>query len=175
MLSFIKFMFGQYKAASSNKEYSGPYDEDGNFLDPKISKLTDEELMIPAEKARIMHSKALEEVRIKNRKKTFAKIHSAIKAGKTQVRLEAYNANAEILTYLDSLGYRVETITPEGTGFAPMRFDDDGEPLATPEPYRFYIVRWGDPAVVESPPATSNTTLAEIMPIMSADTVGFNL
>src|SRR5580698_1245068 len=107
MLKFIKYLFNQYKTDGKDA-YVNPYDENGNYINPKFSKLSDDELMISAEKALIMHSKAIEEVRIKARKQVFQLIHTAINSGKTQVRLEPYSVRPEVLVYLDSLGYRVE-------------------------------------------------------------------
>lgn len=144
MFNFIKYLIGEYNA---DKAMQPQYDEDGNFVDPKFSKMTDAELMIPAEKARILHSKSLEEVKLKNRKKVFQLIHSAIKQGKTQIRMETYTLKPELMPYLDSLGYTIQDIIPANAGGrGSIAFGDDGEELNEPVTYHYYIVSWGETA-----------------------------
>jgi hypothetical protein len=146
MLNFIKFLWNDFK----NPQASGNvYDPDSVYIDPVLGKLSDSELMISADKARIMHAKALEDVKVRSRKQIFTRIHSAIRMGKTQVRIESYEIKSpEVLTYLDSLGYRVEDVIPPGNNNAnEIRFNSDGDELEIPERYHYYVIRWGDPAV----------------------------
>jgi hypothetical protein len=138
MLKFLQYMFTNYDRYKSQPQY----DEDGNYIDPKVQKLKIDELIIPAEKARILHTKSVEDVRKKERKGVFAKIHQAIKQGKKSVRLEAYNTKPELLEYITGLGYTVETVTPPGEEdrFRPSELDDDGIVIPNDGPYRFYRV-----------------------------------
>lgn len=149
MLSFIKYLLSEYKDFQMNNGQAKGYDEDGNYIDPKIGKLTDDELLIPAEKARILHSKSAAEVKLKARKKIFHMIHREIKNGKTSMRLEMYMVKPDVMEYIASLGYTIETITPppnqRGGVFNPTLFDDDGEEIDNGGVYRYYKVSWGVP------------------------------
>lgn len=164
MLKFIKFLLNEFKDSKIGPQY----DEDGNYIDPTVGKLTDAELLIPAEKARILHSKSLEEVKIKARKKVFAMIHAAIKKGKTSVRMETYILKPEMIAYLDSLGYTVQDIIPANNNqFGRINFDENDEPLAEPQQYHYYMVHWGDPqttapAVEETSTGTAVVTHVDV-------------
>jgi hypothetical protein len=76
MLKFLQYMLNNY---DRTKASAFVYDEDGHIMDAKVGKMTDAELMIPADKARILHSKSKEEVELKARKKIFQAIHREIK------------------------------------------------------------------------------------------------
>lgn len=148
MIGFIKYLLNEYNDHKTSKT---SYDEDGNFIHPDFAGLSDEELVVPAEKARILHSKASEDVKLKNRKKVFYLIHKAIKKGKTQIKLDAYVVKPETLAYFESLGYGVRDVIPDpptGNRFTAL-FDEDGEEQTTPGPYHYYIVSWAPEVEVE--------------------------
>jgi hypothetical protein len=154
MLKFLSYMLNNYYQQDNGKKaWQVPvaqYDEDGNYIDPKVGKLTTEELLIPADKARILASKSIEDVKVQARKQIFYRIHQQIKAGKSSIRFEQYQIKPEMLTYLIELGYTIETITPptnnRSNQFAPTNFIneiDDGNEILGEGPYTYYRVSWG--------------------------------
>lgn len=150
MRNFLKFLFSGQDSSGGALGLKAVYDEDGNYVNADVAKMSEEELMIPADKARILHSKSLDEVKIKSRKRIFQLIHSAIKKGQTQLRLETYQIKSpEVLTYLDSMGYTVRDIIPpnaNGRTSTPIGLEfldeegDDGEISSVP--YHYYIISW---------------------------------
>lgn len=158
MFKFVKWVLTEYKDFVSETKPKYEYDDDGNLIDPKIKAMSESELIISADKARIMHSKAVEDVKLKVQKKVFSIIHGAIKNGKTQVRLEAYNTTAETLVYLESLGYGVRDVIPQGDRgreipVALFHSADDDEEAET-VPYHYYMISWAAPEVIEEIPAS---------------------
>ena len=159
MLKFLKYVLNNY---DNYKEPKMTYDEDGNYVDAKLLKLSADELMLPAEKARILLSKSAEDVKLRERKKIFHLIHNHIKQGKTSVRLETYSAKPHVMEYLATLGYTIETITPPATGnnpFVPTMFDDDGEEMESDGVYRYYKVSWAPDPVVAAAEQTLITAI----------------
>lgn len=178
MMKFLRALLNAYDSNNGNASFKSPvsarYDEDGNFIDPKVGHLKDKELTINAEKARIMMSKAAEDVKLAERRKIFQKIHSAILKGKTKIRLENYHVKQETLTYFAELGYTIATVTPpaNGTGFNPPFLEDEEESEVTgaPRAYFYYNLSWG-PAVDVAQEATDENGVV----IRDADATGVML
>lgn len=149
-------------------KYAPSYDEDGTYIPPEMAKLGDKDLTINADKARIMMTKAIEEKRLRDRKRIFQKIHMAIKGGKTNIRLESYQTNEATLTYFADLGYVIATVSRPEQGMASL-FDDDGEEVAQPNtPYFYYTLSWNTPATTVPVTETSVVTpVAEAVAQMS--------
>ena len=171
MFKFLKFFMGSLnnsKAEIFQAKSPHPYDEDGKYINPKIGKLTDEELMIGADKARILHSKSAEDVKIKKRKKLFYLIHNAILNGKTQIRVESYHINQDTLVYIESLGYSVHQVIPNrGTGLRLNNFSlseddalDENAPSGEQVPYHYYLISWAAVETSEPAEATNNLTVS---------------
>lgn len=155
----LKFLLSE--SDSTAKGYISPFHyEDGLYVDGKVSKMTDAELMLPAEKARVLSVESVGEVRLKARRKVFQQIHTAIKQGKTKVRLESHHVKPETLEYFEGIGYTISRVTPPAGSFdnGPVfDRDDDGEDIpGTEHPYFYYSLTWGDstPAAVEGTEAT---------------------
>lgn len=142
MMTFLRALVTSYYSIKTTPMY----DEDGSYIDPKVGVLNDKELTVTAENARIMMSKAVEYVKLKERRKVFQRIHVAIKQGKTKIRLESYQATPETLTYFSELGYVVTTTTPPNTGgtlaMPPSMFDDEDDETSN-APYHYYTLSWG--------------------------------
>jgi hypothetical protein len=161
--------------AYGNTSQMPRYDEDGNYIDPKISHLDDQALTISAENARIMMAKGMEESIIKDRRRVFRMIHVAIKNGKTKVRLETHTVKSSVLPYFSDLGYTITTVTPnaaQGGGFDVNDFDNDdvndfdndGDEIpASGRPYFYYNLTWADANVVPE----SGATVTSIVPVVS--------
>lgn len=173
MLNFLKLLFSKSPSATVGKLGfpAATYDEDGHYVNPEIAKLSETELMIPAEKARILNAKSIEEVKVRARKKMFQLIHGAIKQGKTQIRLETYQIKSpEVLTYLDSLGYTVRNVIPPNAGgrtSVPLGadfFDEDGEDSdGSAVPYNYYIISWNEGGeVLPEGPATGMAVVSAV-------------
>lgn len=160
MLSFLRHLLN-YQGGSMYK--AAQYDEDGNYVDPKVGKLTETELMIPADKARVLFSKSAEDVKKKAKKQIFYMIHQAIKAGKSHIRLETYRVKPDTLAYFTSIGYTIEQVTPpndNGRGFNPPFIEDEDGNEVTNQPYFYYKLSWGtSESTTPEPTATTGTAV----------------